>query len=51
MRLTDVLLLAAALIVAYFIVGFLMAVTFFLLKIAVILAVAGVIYLFFKKII
>lgn len=49
MKLTDIIIAVIALILAYFIIRILWAVTVFVIEIAVILIVAYIVYLFLKK--
>ena len=49
MKPRDIIFLIVALILAYYIIGVLWALTFFVIRIAVILIVAYVLYLFLKK--
>lgn len=49
MKLTDIIIAVVALILAYFLIRILSAITFFVIKMAVILIIAGIIYLFLKR--
>ncbi len=49
MKLTDIIIAVVALILAYFLIRILSAIAFFVIKMAVILIIAGIIYLFLKK--
>ncbi len=48
MKLTDIIIAVVALILAYFLIRTLLAITFFVIKMAVILIIAYIIYLFLK---
>lgn len=49
MKLTDIIIAVVALIFAYFLIRTLLAITFFVIKMAVILIIAYIIYLFLIK--
>lgn len=49
MKLTDIIIAIIALVLAYFLFGVLLKITFLFIRIAVILVIAFILYLFLKK--
>jgi hypothetical protein len=49
MKLRDIIIAIIALIIAYFVFGIIWTLTFFFIRIAVILIIAYIVYLFLKK--
>lgn len=49
MKFGDIIIAVVALVIAYYIIGILLEITFFIIKTAVILIVAYLVYIFIKK--